>query len=516
VAKSKKPTAPGQQRSATTTLPAPYGGWNARDALTAMPPTDAITLENFIPTTTTVTTRMGYSTFATGVGTRCDSLMQYSSPSANKLFAASSGGKIMELVSTSTATNTATDTYSNGKFQHTMIGSGAGNFLVICNGADVPHFYDGATWATASVTGCTAGSSTFVNVTTHIQRLWFTQLNTLDMWYLPVSSVQGAAARIQLAPFCRRGGYLVGVTSWTRDGGAGMDDILVALTSQGEAILWQGTDPTSNTLFQMVGVFNIPIPIGRRCFTQIGADVALITSGGVVPLSDILPLSPGGDGKVAATAKIIGAFQSAYKAGSAFFGWQAIENAREQLLVINVPQVENTTIHQFCMNTLTGAWCRFTNLNAQCWATFGDQLYFGGVDGKVYLYGTSKTDNGTAISAKSASAFTTGGSASIKQFLMARPVVTAPQGLIPGVGVHIDYDTSDIVVVSEPYTVTGSPWNTSPWNTSPWTTGTPVLTAQWQTINGTGVAVSLETQVTTSDTVELNSTDVMYEIGGNL
>ena len=30
-------------------IPAPVGGWNARDSLDAMPPTDAIKLVNWIP-----------------------------------------------------------------------------------------------------------------------------------------------------------------------------------------------------------------------------------------------------------------------------------------------------------------------------------------------------------------------------------------------------------------------------------------------------------------------------------
>lgn len=513
---AKKPPAQYKQRSVTVTVPAPYGGWNARDALTAMPPSDAVVLDNWIPAVTNVSTRKGYITYATGVGTRVDTLMPWSGPSSSKLFAASSGGKIMECVSTSTATNTATATYSNGKFQQTMIGTPAGNYLFICNGADKPYTYDGTNWTTASITGCTAGSTTFVNVAIHQSRLWLAQLNTLDAWFLGVASIAGAATRLQLGPFCKRGGYLLAIASWTRDGGSGPDDILVFITSRGEAILYSGTDPTSANTFQLVGVFNTPIAIGKRCFTQVGADLALITSEGILPLSNILPLSPGGAGQVAATAKISGAYQAAYQNGSAMFGWQVIENAREQLLVVNVPTVENTTTVQFVMNTLNGSWCRFTGLPAQCWATLGDQLYFGGTDGKVYLYGASLADNGaTAISSKLTTAFQNGGNAQTKQFLMARPVVVAPDGLIPGVATHIDYDTTSIVVPSESFTTSGTLWDTALWDTFSWAGGSS-LTAQWQTINGVGVAAALDVQVISTEAVTVNSIDVMYEVGGNL
>jgi hypothetical protein len=42
------------------------------------------------------------------------------------------------------------------------------------------------------------------------------------------------------------------------------------------------------------------------------------------------------------------------------------------------------------------------------------------------------------------------------------------------------------------------------------------LTAQWQTINGVGVAGALDVQVVSTETVTVNSVDVMYETGGNL
>jgi hypothetical protein len=168
------------------------------------------------------------------------------------------------------------------------------------------------------------------------------------------------------------------------------------------------------------------------------------------------------------------------------------------------------------MNTLNGSWCRFTGLPAQCWATLGDQLYFGGTDGKVYLYGASLADNGaTAISSKLTTAFQNGGNAQTKQFLMARPVVVAPDGLIPGVATHIDYDTTSIVVPSESFTTSGTLWDTVLWDTFSWAGGSS-LTAQWQTINGVGVAAALDVQVISTEAVTVNSIDVMYEVGGNL
>ena len=50
----------------SASLPAPVGGWNARDALAEMAPTDAVTLVNWFPTPSQVVLRQGFAKWATG------------------------------------------------------------------------------------------------------------------------------------------------------------------------------------------------------------------------------------------------------------------------------------------------------------------------------------------------------------------------------------------------------------------------------------------------------------------
>ena len=69
-------------------LPAPVGGWNARDSIANMAPADAVVLENFFPTVSSVVLRGGYTSHATGLGGQVQSLMSYSGGPTNKLFAA--------------------------------------------------------------------------------------------------------------------------------------------------------------------------------------------------------------------------------------------------------------------------------------------------------------------------------------------------------------------------------------------------------------------------------------------
>ena len=83
--------APSTQRSQTSSVAAPIGGWNARDSLGAMEPLDAVTLTNWWPGTNSVILRNGYTKFATGITGQVETIMSYSSGTANKLFAAAAG-----------------------------------------------------------------------------------------------------------------------------------------------------------------------------------------------------------------------------------------------------------------------------------------------------------------------------------------------------------------------------------------------------------------------------------------
>jgi hypothetical protein len=49
------------------------------------------------------------------------------------------------------------------------------------------------------------------------------------------------------------------IASWTRDGGSGMDDVLAIITSNGEVLIYSGTDPEgSRRRGAKVGLFSIP------------------------------------------------------------------------------------------------------------------------------------------------------------------------------------------------------------------------------------------------------------------
>ena len=153
-----------QRVANTTSMPAPIGGWNARDSVANMSPMDAVQLVNFFPTPSDVTLRKGYAKHSTGISGTVNSLMNYAGPTGQQLFA--SAGSIIYNVDTDPATSVLTGMGSD-KFQHINITTAGGHFLVICNGIDPVHIYNGTDWlklATTS-TGATISSVTHSGTT---------------------------------------------------------------------------------------------------------------------------------------------------------------------------------------------------------------------------------------------------------------------------------------------------------------------------------------------------------------
>ena len=491
------------------TIPASITGWNARDALPNMNPTDAIILDNLIPTTTGLTLRPGYSTHVTGLGASVETLMTHSAPDGTDTMFGAAGTSVYDVTVAGAVGAAVVSSTVNARWIHTMFATSGGNFLVCANGGTDVRNFDGTTWTTPSITNVTSANLSFV--TAHVSRLFFIEKNTLYAWYLPVSSIAGAASKLDFGPYCKLGGSLAAIASWTRDGGSGADDVAVFITTKGEALLYSGSDPSSATTWSLIGVFKIPEPIGSRCVIKIGADVAIITSAGALPLSAILDLTSSGAGQAAATDKIRGAFRASYLGNSTTFGWQAIEYPKAGILIVNVPNGAN--YYQYVMNIQTGAWCRLKSIEAICWGMKGDSIYFGDANGKVIKWDVDYNDNGDAIVATVMPAFQNLGSPFHKHVTMARPLFTSVTGTSIPVQIKVDYDTSDAS-----FTYTTVPASTSPWG-SPWGSSWSLATApisNWQVATGYGQVISPVMGVSSESTVTLNQVDVMFHSGGPL
>lgn len=510
-----QPLAANAARRQTATVkfvPPPVKGLNARDDVSDMDADEAIVLENLIPSDTGIFMRFGFSSWVTGLGAACQSLMEYNSPGGTiKLFAATAAS-VFNVTASGAAPAADLTALSNGWWQHSMFATAGGTFLVMCNGANGVRNYDGTIWTTPAITGVTVAN--LITVTPHLSRLWFVEDNTMKVWYLPTLSIAGAATSIDFGGLSKMGGKLMAMASWTRDSGAGIEDLAAFITSRGEVHIYSGSDPSSATTWQRVGTFKIAEPVGRRCLIKVGGDVGIITTQGVVPLSGILSRAESAQGNVAITDKIRQAFTNSYNTAPTANGWQVTEFPVQKVLILNAPLIEGVTAIQYVMNANNGAWCKFTGMNANAWSLKGTEMFFGGVDGTVYKCGGT-SDNGAAIQGLSVSAFNDFGTPRTKSFRRIRPQFFGPTGYKPGLALRLDYSEDFTIYNAAAFVAAGTAWDLGDWDTSPWASPSQ-SSARWQGIAGEGFTASVVVKFSSVEQMTYNGSKILFEIGDHL
>jgi len=507
---------PRQQSAQTVTVAAPIGGWNARDALGAMDPLDAVTLQNFWPGTNSVILRNGYTKHATGLPAQVQTLMAYSSGTSNKLFAISDG-KIYDATNTGAVGAAAVSGLTNSKFQYVNITTPAASYLMAVNGADKLRTFDGTNWHTdgdgSPYDITNIDTATVSNITLFKNRIWLTTNNTLKVWYLPVNSIGGAAVALDMTSIFQLGGYIMAGMTWTLDAGYGVDDYLVFITSNGEALVWRLTDPTTPTGISQIGLYKVGAPIGRRCYTKFGGDLLIITQDGVVPMSGALQSSRL-DPRVSITNKIQYAMSSAISAYGSNFGWSLLYYPKENQLILNVPYDEGEQ-QQYVMNNITKSWCNFTGWYANCWELHIDDPYFGG-NGFVGLAWNGNTDDTSNIEGFGLQSFQSYGTALQKQCKMIRYHLQSNGTPAVFGNVNVDYNLADESAQLNFSTSAYGLWDTGLWDSAIWGAGL-VPTADWQGATNIGYTFApLIKTATQGIQLQWVATDLVFEGGGVL
>lgn len=507
------------QKSRTMSVPAPIGGWNARDSIANMPPEDAVILTNWFPRPSDVILRSGSQNWATGLGNQVNTIMPYNpSSGTGKLFAAA-GGSIFDVTSSGAVGAAVLGSLSSDKWKYLNFSTSAGPYLAIVNGVDGYYVYNGSAWQ--QITSTSSGISitgvdptTLSDIQEYASRVWFIQKSSLTAYYLPVNSVGGAAAAFPMTSIFRRGGSLVAMGVWTVDGGYGMQDYLCFVTTEGEIAIYGGTDPSQSSSFSLVGVYQVGTPMGNRCFMKYGGDLLYIGKDGLGPLSRLLASSRVNT-QVDLSYKIQNAISQATSLYGSNFGWGMVLYPPANALLLNVP-VSQGQQQQYVMNTITGGWCNFTGWAANCWARFNDQLYYGGNGVVVQAWTNSLDDNGGQIVGEALPAFNYFGSHQLKQWTMVRPVLQSTG--IPGVSImlNVDFDTSAPSAPTTFSAASGALWDSANWDEVKWG-GTVQTIKNWEYAAGIGYAASMHMIVNSLDMpVSWMSTDYLMADGGVL
>jgi len=511
------------QRAAArvASIPAPVGGWNARDSIANMEPLDAVQLINFFPTVSNCVLRGGSTNWATGMTGQVQSLMVYSGGTSNKMFAAvgTPDLKFYDVTTAGVATATSVTGLTNAIWEYVNITTSGGHYLYTVNGSDKPRLYDGTTWtaidsaSTPAITGVT--TTTLSNVTLFKNRLWFIQKDTLKAWYLPTSSIGGAAQVLDLSAIAKFGGHLVDLDTWTIDAGYGVDDNLVFVTSNGEVIVYRGTDPSSDATWALAGVWKLGSPIGNRSMLKWAGDLLILTYDGLMPMAQSLQSSRL-DPRVALSNKIQGAITQAttnYGGDHAAVGWQVYYNAKRNAVWINVPIAEGQQ-EQYVMNTITRSWCQFQNWPANCWDTLNDNPYYGGDGVVVKAWDDTYSDGASNIFTNVFQAFNYFDSRGVKKyFTRARPSIFTNGAPSVFVGMNVDFDVEDTAATLSLSPSSVGLWDSGRWDSAFWGSGLEI-TNNWQGITGIGYCGSIQLKSASSGLqIEWASTDVVFQTG---
>lgn len=513
-----------QRVSATAQMPAPVGGWDTQSPLANMQRDRAVVLDNWIPRNGFVEMRKGYEAHRTGVGAPVQTLMVYRSPTTEEMFAAA-GSIIYNVTATGSAVSAEVSSLANARWQYVNFATPGGNFLRAVNGQDTPLVYNGTSWTvTPAVTASGLAATSLIDVFAHKQRLYFIQANSQSFWYLAPIAIGGTAESYNLGTIFNKGGSIVAGGTWSIDGGSGPDDLAVFLSSEGQVAIYSGIDPGSAADWALVGVFDISRPIGRRCLVKLGGDLGVLTEGGMIPLSQAIVQEKEVADRIAITANINNAFQKAAARHRSKFGWQVQVYERGELMVVNVPTAESAAAEQYVMNATTGAWCRFTGWNANCFAVFAGNLYFGGASA-VYRADTGYSDGGAPITADGIGAYNAfGRPGTVKKFEMLRPILRAGLAVAPSVGMAVDFKDRGLLTTPSIDQIEAPLWGSALWGSALWSQ-TRTIRIDWTGSFGIGVygapiirAVSNVTTdgVGTDSTVELVGFDVLFQPGGVL
>jgi len=494
---------------------APIGGLNFKDSIIAMPISDALRAQNVLMRTDGVMLRPGWKQHVTnildpGVSAETDvkTMMPYIATSGvlnNRLFAAVHETVFNVTDTTSTPVVGFTDAAATGIWSHTMHSNTDNNmFLCAVNNGGGYYTYDSTGgWIKRTLTGGPTNITNITSVTSAKNRLWFTFENNNSVWYLALGAIAGALTQFPLGPLLTKGGVLQCCATWTKDSGGGQDvkDFFVAFGAQGNVIVYEGADPSSAATWNLVGNWDLGrFPVGTQFFTKKGADLMVLSSRGITPMSAVVNgtynLETGGP----ISLKINNALVPAINTDITLPGWEVRVLPKIDSLMILQPKTPAGINTQWLMSLTTAAWSTFDNVEMTCSTLFNETFYFGRRGGIVAVgmqlgYDTDGETlaavAGTVVEGDVQPAFNPFETPGIlKTFHAARLIFIAPAA--PSVSIRMNTQFNIQAAPGSPSFTpsSGSRWDVAKWDEGVWA-GADATFEVWAGITGVGYYGSL-------------------------
>jgi hypothetical protein len=512
-------------------VPAPIGGLNSRDSVAAMPITDALILRNWFPFPYAVSMRKGWKEYVVGLAPGATpSITMHSPKTGAPIPIVFSGGNVYKITVPGPAPAPSVSGMLNDYWQSVMFSNIGGNYVYSVNGADNPLVFDGVTFtpvlfdATPPPVGFDISGvdpKLFIHVAIHQRRLWFVEKDSTQAWFLPVDRIGGIASPFPVGQLFKFGGFLMAIYTWAGDSGDGMNDKLVFISSNGEIAVYAGTDPDDPTAWGLEGVIRVGSPVGRRCAVEYGGDLLLITTDGLIPLSGSFQSTKvnTADNLTDKIQHTISALVSSYRD---LVGWEAMlfQNENQIWLVVPVP----TGVEIYTMNTITGAWAQFTNMDVRDVCLFNANPIYVTSDGRVCLAWTGYFDNvpwdgliGERIEVEVLTAYNYFEMLGVtKRWTLCRPIFQS--GTVPPNAIRLEVDfavVAPLAIAVVPPPATDFVWDLALWDEATWNQEYTRF-RRWQSIEGMGYAAALHMVVAQDVETLWVATDFVFEHGATV
>lgn len=513
-------------KSRDVIIPAPVLGLNARDAVSAMQPLYALKMDNYFPLGSSVVLRNGYEKFLTlgTAGTGIQALVAYKKPNNNKMLAVYDK-KIYNASATNAGTAYAGITLTDSNCQTVQYK----DYLYFMNGSDTPIAYyidsnNAEQIGAWGFSGTNLTASRIIAGAVSKERLWFVEKDTLKAWFGAAGNISGTLKAFDLQQVAKCGGTLIAVANWTLDGGQGIDDLTVFITSEGEVLVYAGSNPEDADDWSLKGSYRIAKPIGYNCTMKYQGDIVIITEDGYMPLGKMLSVSNSGETNNIFSDVIRELVLSRTELNKSKRGWQSIIFSKKGYALFNVPNA--TQFEQHVINVNTGAWCRWTINRSFCWCVFDDNLYFG-ADDVVYKMNDGYSDNEIEIEGVIEQAYNTLGTPAIKKINLINPRTKCSAQYKLVIYTNTDFKSRNVNYVTSIGTVGKSLWNVALWSNISagvdagykWGSNydATLLNSQWVANSAVGSSISVVFKTKTSgNKIEWYDTAMRYELGNGI
>jgi hypothetical protein len=190
-----------------------------------------------------------------------------------------------------------------------------------------------------------------------------------------------------------RGGHLLFMSNWSIDAGDGIDDKLVVVTSEGEALVWTGNNPGDAANWRQEGRYFVGKPLGMNAHEQVGGDLFILTVEGVVPMNMVINKSPG-EMELALVSRAVKRMWREEVAINTAYPWTIRRWDEYGGIFITLPGGRPGNQYCLAMNSATGAFARGVGLDALCFIRLHTDMYFGTQTGIVMRMESGGTDDG--------------------------------------------------------------------------------------------------------------------------